>query len=369
VAVAAAGVAVAAVGKAERSAAVAMGRAPINRHHGFIAPHEDAMIADLRIRREDSMNQIRKRADRALAAWMAIGILLLGALADRPALATSQEPQATFGTPEAAVEALLTALKNNDEEALLAIFGREHADKLLSKDKAAAQPSRQRLYEAAQEARTLRKDSDDRIVLVIGREAWPVPIPLVREGNAWRFNTDEGIEEILSRRIGENELNAIEVCRAYITAQWQYARTIRDTSAVRKFAQRLGSSPAKQDGLYWDAASDGEVSPFGPLVAEAAPYLKGRKPGDPYKGYYFKVLTRQGSNVPGGRYNYVINGNMIAGFAMVAYPAEYGNTGITTFVVSHHGKVYQKDLGAKTRTMAEAMKEYNPDKTWKEVED
>ncbi len=315
------------------------------------------------------MNQIRKRADRALAAWMAVGVLLLGFVGGQPAPATSAESQATFGTPEAAVEALLTALKNNDEQALLAIFGREHADKLLSKDKVAAQADRQRLYEAAQEALTLRKESDDRIVLVIGREVWPFPIPLVREGDAWRFNTLEGIEEVLDRRIGENELNAIAVCRAFITAQWQYARKIRDASGVRKFAQRLGSSPGKEDGLYWDAASDGEVSPFGPLVAEAAPHLKGRKPGDPYKGYYFRILTRQGSNVPGGRYNYVINGNMIAGFAMVAFPAEYGNTGIMTFLVSHHGKVYQKDLGAKTRTTAEAMKEYNPDKTWKEVED
>ncbi len=315
------------------------------------------------------MNQIRKRADRALAACLAVGVLLLGGLAGRPALATSAEPQATFGTPEAAVQALLAALKNNDEQALLAIFGSEHADKLLSKDKVAAQADRQQLYEAAQEALTLRKESDDQIVLVIGRQAWPFPIPLVREGDAWRFNTIEGIEEVLDRRIGENELNAIEVCRAFITAQWQYARKIRDASGVRKFAQRLLSSPSKQDGLYWDAASDGEVSPFGPLVAEAAPHLKGRKPGDPYKGYYFRVLTRQGSNVPGGRYNYVINGNMIAGFAMVAFPAEYGNTGIMTFLVSHHGKVYQKDLGAKTRTIAEAMKEYNPDKTWKEVEE
>ena len=271
-----------------------------------------------------------------------------------------------FGTPEAAVEVLLTAFKNDDNDALSALFGAEYADRLLSKDKVAAREDRARLYEAAQKKMTLRKDTADRAVLIIGPDAWPFPIPLARSGTDWRFHTAEGLEEIVNRRIGADELSMIAACRAYLAAQRQYASKIRDTSGVRKFAQRLVSTAGTQDGLYWDpAVANGEESPFGPHIAE---FLKaGRQPGEPYYGYYFRVLTRQGNHVPGGRYNYVINGNMIAGFALVAFPAEYGNTGIMTFLVSHHGQVYQKDLGPRTAEMAKAMQEYNPDTTWTEA--
>jgi hypothetical protein len=273
-----------------------------------------------------------------------------------------------FGTPEAAVESLLTAFKNNDDGALSALFGAEYADRLISKDKPAARESRERLYQAGQKSLTVRKDTADRAVLLIGPDAWPFPIPLVRSGADWRFHTAEGLEEIVNRRIGADELNTIAACRSYIVAQRQYASKIRDTSGVRKFAQRLVSTSGKQDGLYWDpAVANGEESPFGPHIAEF--FKSGRKLGEPYYGYYFRVLTRQGNNVPGGRYNYVINGNMIGGFALVAFPAEYGNTGIMTFLVSHHGKVYQKDLGPRAVEMAEAMREYNPDATWTEVRD
>ena len=276
------------------------------------------------------------------------------------------ETQMRFGTPEAAVEVLLTAFKNSDDSALTALFGTEYADRLLSKDKVAAKEGRTRLYDAAQKTWRIRKETADRAVLVIGPEAWPFPIPLVRSGADWRFFTAEGIDEIVNRRIGANELNTIVACRSYLAAQRQYASKIRDQSGVRKFAQRLVSSTGAQDGLYWDpAVAHGEESPFGPNIAE---FLKsGRKPGEPYHGYYFRVLTRQGSHVPGGRYSYVINGNMIAGFALVAFPAEYGNTGIMTFLVSHHGPVYQKDLGPRTAEMAKAMQVYDPDKTWTEV--
>jgi len=280
--------------------------------------------------------------------------------------ASPAEGPTPFKTPEAAVEALLTAFKNNDQGALTALFGAENADRLLTKDKAAALESRERLYQAAQKALTIRKDAEDRVVLVIGPDAWPFPIPLVRSGTDWRFNTAEGIEEIVNRRIGANELRAIAVCRDYLAAQRQYAGKIRDKSGVRKFAQRIISTPGKQDGLYWDpAAAGGEESPFGPRMAE---YLAGgRQPRDPYQGYYFRILTRQGNQVPGGRYNYVINGNMIAGFALVAFPSDYGNSGIMTFLVSHQGKVYQKDLGRQTRKSAAQMREYHPDATWTEV--
>jgi hypothetical protein len=293
-------------------------------------------------------------------------LLLLAATTGTSGAAATAEPQMRFGTPEAAVEVLLTAFKNSDDGALSALFGPEYADRLLSKDKAAAREDRMRLYEAAQKTWTLRKDTADHAVLLIGPGAWPFPIPLVRSGADWRFHTAEGIEEIVNRRIGRNELNAISACQFYLWAQRQYAGKIRDASGVRKFAQRLVSTAGKQDGLYWDpAVANGEESPFGPNVAE---FVKsGRKPGEPYYGYYFRILTRQGSHVPGGRYNYVINGNMIAGFALVAFPAEYGNSGIMTFVVSHHGKVYQKDLGLRTMDIAKAMQEYNPDHTWTEA--
>jgi hypothetical protein len=305
------------------------------------------------------------RGSRRLGAILAVllGVLAFGA----PAQAATAEPQMRFGTPEAAVEVLLAALKHSDDGTLAALFGAEYAGHLLATDKAAAREDRTRLYEAAQKTWTLRKDTADRAVLLVGPDAWPFPIPLARSGTEWRFHTAEGVEEIVNRRVGRDELNAITVCRFYIAAQRQYASKIRDKSGVRKFAQRLVSTSGKQDGLYWDpGVANGEESPFGPHVAE---FLKsGRKPGDPYYGYYFRILTRQGSHVPGGRYNYVINGNMIAGFAMVAFPAEYGNTGVMTFLVSHHGNVYQKDLGPRTSEIAKAMQEYNPDATWTEAQ-
>jgi hypothetical protein len=295
-----------------------------------------------------------------------LAILVMGLAICGPAQGASTETQMRFGTPEGAVEVLLTALKNNDEGALIALFGAEYADHLLTKDKAAAKETRTRLYESAQKTWTLRKDTADRAILVVGPDAWPFPIPLVRSGADWRFHTAAGVEEIVNRRIGADELKAIQACRDYIAAQRQYAGKIRDASGVRKFAQRLRSSAGKQDGLYWDpAVAGGEESPFGPLMAE---YHKGgRQVGDPYFGYYFRILTRQGKHAPGGRYDYVINGNMIGGFALVAFPADYGNTGIMTFLVSHHGKVYQKDLGPRTAEIAKAMQEYNPDATWTEA--
>jgi hypothetical protein len=179
------------------------------------------------------------------------------------------------------------------------------------------------------------------------------------------------MEEITNRRIGMNELQAIRVARAYVDAQVEYARADRDADEVLEFAQRLGSSAGKKDGLYWQTSADeSEISPFGPLIAGMdQDYLTARKAGDPFYGYQFKILTRQGANPPGGRYDYVINGNMIAGFAMVAWPADYGNSGIMTFLVSHQGKVLQKDLGEDTELLAAAIQEYDPDDSWVETED
>jgi len=308
---------------------------------------------------------IRSVSDTLL--WVVLAFLILIGAGGTLASAATAQVQQSFGTPEAAAEALLTAFKNNDDGALIALFGAEYADKLISKDKVTARESREKLYQEAQKKLILQRDTADRVILVIGPGAWPFPIPLVRSGTDWRFYTAEGLDEIVNRRVGGDELHAIEVCRAYLAAQRQYASKVRDASGVRKFAQRLVSASGKQDGLYWDpAVANGEESPFGPLVAEF--FGGGRHRGDPYYGYYFRILTRQGSHVPGGRYNYVINGNMIAGFALVAFPAEHGNTGVMTFLVSHHGKIFQKDLGPRTPEIAKAMQEYDPDATWTEVE-
>ena len=215
----------------------------------------------------------------------------------------------------------------------------------------------------------LREVGADRRVLVIGDEAWPAPIPLVRAGDRWRFATELGADELANRRVGANERNAIHVLRTYVDAQRAYAAKDRDGDGVLQYAQKLASTPGKQDGLYWpaDAAKGEEASPFGPLIAESAPYRAGHAPGDPYRGYHFKVLTRQGKSAAGGSYNYLINGRMLAGYAMVAYPAVWDQTGVMTFIVNQNGKVYQKDLGKNSTALGANMTTFDPGPGWKEV--
>jgi hypothetical protein len=277
------------------------------------------------------------------------------------------DPQAqrTFPTPVAAAQAFLGALERDDTEALLDILGREHQDDLITPDWDAEREARQHIAGAAREKLELEESEDGGSVqLIIGEEEWPAPIPIVREEGGWRFDTEEGIEEMIDRRVGRNELTAIAIANAYVDAQIEYAREDRDGDEVLEYAQRLTSSPGTRDGLYWESESEDDLSPLGPLVKGAERYLETKEPGDPIKGYYFQVLTRQGENPPGGRYDYVINGNMIAGFALVAYPADYGSSGIMTFVVNHHGKVQEKDLGPFP-----GMDAYDPDDSWTEVEE
>lgn len=281
--------------------------------------------------------------------------------------ARAQGDRARFDTPEDAAEALLAALEDDDTPALIRIFGPAFKERV-SNDPDERRENRRRIYDLGRERVGFDREDDDEVVLILGSQAWPFPIPLVRERGKWQFDTEAGIEEIANRIVGENELTAIEALRAFGDAQRQYAATDRDGDEVREFAQRLGSSPGQQDGLYWDeSAFGGEVSPFGPLLAEAD-NLGQRQDGVPYQGYYYRILTRQGDGVPGGRYDYVINGNMIGGFALLAYPADYGNTGIMTFLVNHQGKIYQKDLGDETAEVGGAMEEYAPDSTWTELE-
>jgi hypothetical protein len=284
-------------------------------------------------------------------------------------LAAAAATQETFATPEAAVDALMAALKADSDPAMVAIFGEEHRDLVLTSDRAASSATRAKILAAMQTLRVLTEPAPDRRVLVIGDEAWPMPIPIVRTGERWRFATEEGGNEIVNRRIGGNERNAIYVLRAYVDAQRAYAARDRDGDGVLQYAQKLASAPGRHDGLYWpaDATKGEEASPFGPLIAESSAYLKGHKAGDAYRGYHFRILSRQGKNAPGGAYNYVINGRMLAGFAMVAYPAEYGRTGVMTFVVSHNGKVYERNLGKESTAIGAKMTTFDPGAGWKEV--
>ncbi|HYI86494.1 MAG TPA: DUF2950 domain-containing protein [Burkholderiales bacterium] len=296
--------------------------------------------------------------------------LVLGSLlyaAALPALAQTSGAQRTFDSPDAAAKALVAAAGADDDSALVEIFGAKHRDLIVTSDKIESRATRARFAQAAGQYQLLRAEKDGRVTLLVGAEAWPLPIPLVQTGGAWRFDTAAGAEELVNRRIGANELAAIEALTFYGDAQRQYASKPRDQSSVRAFAQRLRSTPGRKDGLYWDAdASKGdELSPLGPLISDGA----SRKGTQPYHGYYYRVLKGQGASAPGGHYSYVINGRMVAGYALIAYPAEYRISGVKTFIVNHYGVVYEKDLGPKTAQIAAAIPDYNPDRTWSAVGD
>jgi hypothetical protein len=229
-----------------------------------------------------------------------------------------------------------------------------------------------RLLEAVREGYVLRQSADGPARMVIGKEAWPLPIPIVQAGGAWQFDSAAGSEEIINRRIGRNELSAIAFCRIYIDAQIEYASRDRDNDGVREYAQRLASNEGRKDGLYWPAsttAAAADVSPLGPMIVEASEYLAGRVAGEAVRGYYYRILSRQNESAPGGRYDYVINHNMIAGFALIANPAAYGETGLMTFMCSHHGTVYEQDLGENTTLSAAAIQAFDTGEGWTPVRD
>jgi hypothetical protein len=280
-------------------------------------------------------------------------------------LVSSAAEQLRFPTPQAAADALASALKANDEAALVALFGDKHKGLVTSLEPA----TRAAAAEQIDTLRVVREIGKDRGVLLMGALAWPLPIPLVREAAGWRFATEEGVDEIINRRIGANERSALQVLGAYLGAQREYASIDRDGDGVLQYARNLASTPGKRDGLYWpaDATKGEDLSPFGPLIAESSAYLDGRKKGDPFRGYHFKILTRQGATAPGGAYNYVINGRLIAGFAMVASPAAYGESGVMSFIVNHNGRIFQKDLGAGTAGAVAKLNSFDPGAGWTEV--
>jgi hypothetical protein len=291
--------------------------------------------------------------------------LVLGA----PMVVRAAETGQTFATPEDAVAALVAAAGTDDTEALHVIFGPAAAE-LENPDRVQGTNELRAFTMAFGQTNRIVHLSESRCVLETGNNAWPFPVPLVKRDGRWLFDTEAGLEELLDRRIGRNELATLAVVRAYVEAQREYATKDRDSDEVLEYAQRFASSPGKKDGLYWPPDLDGEISPLGPLVAEAQDQGYGRTRKEegagpePFNGYLFKVLTRQGKSAPGGKYNYIINGNMIGGFALVAWPAVYGETGIMTFIVNQQGRVYQRDLGSKTAKEAKAMKDYNPDTSW-----
>ena len=299
-----------------------------------------------------------------LSKLAAVTILLTACL---PASSIAQQPgQKTFATAEDASNALVTSAQSNDLKALIEILGPAGKQIVSSGDEAEDAQNRANFVQKYQEMHRLVKEPDGTTTLYIGAENWPTPIPLVNNGTAWYFDTDAGTQEILFRRIGENEMSTIKVCEELVAAEKEY-----HSAQHGEYAQKIFSDKGQHDGLYWKAADGESESPVGPLLASAVAegFAKGREGAPiPFRGYYFHALTRQGKNAPGGAKSYIVNGKMTEGFAFVAYPAEYGSSGVMTFIVNEDGVIYQKDLGKNTGVFAKALKEYNPNSSWQKAD-
>lgn len=304
------------------------------------------------------------------AVWR-LGIIALSVAAilsgvGAPAFAADAQ-QDTFSTPGKAVDALVAANRSGSTSELVKILGPDSERLVSSGDPVADQAVRTRFVAAYDVSHKLESHGPNQAVLIVGKQDWSFPIPLVRDGTVWRFDTKDGERKILERRIGRNELKVIEVCRAYVEAQREYAGEIRLASGHLQYAQHLLSTSDKHDGLYWPTGGGQEQSPLGPLIAKARAtgYFGKDNESRPFYGYYYKILTRQGPSAPGGAKDYIVDGHMTGGFAMLAFPARYGNSGIMTFIVNQDGIVYQKDLGPNTASIARNMTQFDPDATWK----
>jgi hypothetical protein len=290
--------------------------------------------------------------------------LLLQACAPAPA------PDRTrFATPDEAAKALMKGLETNNAEELKAIFGPNAEKDLSSGDLVLDRHDRAAIALAMGQSFRWNRLGSDRMELIIGDEEWPLPVPLAKVRGGWQFDTDAGRDEMLSRRIGRNELRVIDVCRDYVTAQKEYASQPRDGKLAGLYAQKFRSSPGRQDGLYWRVGPEETPSPLGDLVAQAVVegYDENKDSSEPLWGYHFRVLTAQGAAAKGGARSYIVDGEMSGGFGLIAYPAEYGHGGIMTFIVNQDGAVYQKDLGEETSKVAPGLNAYDPDGTWTEV--
>jgi len=309
-------------------------------------------------------NLFLSESRKGLAAWAAPLVVASFVLAT----ASTAGAQQTFKTADEAMTALVTAAKKGDRKAVLAVLGPGGADIVSSGDAVADSEDRDKALAAYDDKHQIKMDGDSKATVIIGKDDFPFPIPLVRKGDTWQFDTAAGREEILARRIGRNELSAIQASLAYVDAQNEYAEKDRG-AGVGVYAQRIMSSPGKKDGLYWPSAQGEEQSPLGELVAQAT--AQGYRAGSgriPFHGYYYKILTQQGPAASGGELDYEVRGKMIGGFALIAYPAQYGNSGVMTFIVNHKGTVYEKDLGPDTAKLAARITWFNPDKTWKKSE-
>jgi hypothetical protein len=330
-----------------------------------------------------------------LAAFLTVTLFLAAGFLGVTPVAHAQAPaQSTYSSPDDVMQALIVAVKAKDRAALAAIFGPDH-EQLLSGDEVEDTNDLDDFAKAVSESAQLQKVSDSKYTVVVGKNNYPMPIPIVQKDGKWLFDTKAGLDEVLNRRIGENELSAINTCRAYAIAQWEYfTEADWDHDGVAEYAQKFVSSPGQHNGLYWETAEDEKPSPLGKLVAAAREEGYGPKPRSssapdkaakpalepvsekeapshpraPYHGYYFKIMKSQGPHAPGGKYSYIVNGNMIAGYALIAYPDKWGNSGVMTFVINQQGRVYEKNLGPDTAKLVAAITEYDPDLSWKLVE-
>jgi hypothetical protein len=291
-----------------------------------------------------------------------IGVILGACLAMCCAPAFAQKQ---FESPEQAIDALVAAARAGDKAAIVEILGPEGEEIVSSGDDVADRNTRDK-FVAAYDAKHNLAEENGKTIVIIGEDDWPLPIPIVSKDEAFEFDTPEGIDEILRRRIGRNEINAIEVSRAYVEAQKDYSER---NPGEHVYAQRILSSPGKKDGLYWPTEEGESPSPLGELMAQASAegYTAGDKP-IPYHGYFYRILTRQGDGAPGGAYNYIVKGKMIGGFGLIAFPATYGNSGIMTFMINHDGALFEKDLEEDGDEIAGETESFAPDQTWKKVE-
>lgn len=287
-----------------------------------------------------------------------------------PGASGAATAQRSFSSPEEAVKVLIEALKINDVPALQGIFGPGSEELVESGDPVADKERRLQFVELYQEKNNLTQSAQG-MELSIGNEDWPFPIPIVQRDGQWQFDTEAGRDEILARRIGKNELGAIQFCMAYVDAQREYASRDRDGDGLLTYAAKFRSDQGQHNGLYWEAKEGEEQSPLGPLAAAAQKqgYSAQSVEPAPYLGYYYRILTGQGENAPGGAYDYLVREKLLGGFALVAYPANYKSTGVMTFIVNHGGQVYQKDLGEKTEEAAQAITLFDPDNSWEKVKE
>lgn len=312
----------------------------------------------------------RNRND-VVGVWRFLAALGVAVIVAWPAtpLCAADTVQKQFDSPEQAVQALVAAVRSGRTADLLAIFGPQGKPLVESGDAVADKNGRARFVASYDQNHSLATQPDGKVTLILGKDNWPFPIPLAKADTGWHFDTAAGAEEILNRRIGRNELSAIEVCRAYVDAQREYSSRDRNNDGVREYAQHFASHPNQHDGLYWPAKPGEEPSPMGALIARARDEgyesIGTRTKREPYHGYYYRILKRQGPDAAGGAHDYIVGNHMIGGFALVAFPAQYGVSGVMTFIVNQDGVVHQKNLGPDTEKIARQMKDYDPDPSWK----